>query len=149
MRSQGNFITRSREGKRENEMCATRQGASYRQDRFVASARSPLRSLSLHATSLRRNFVGRPFPRVYHVVKGTSCRFYDEWEDPVYGSYRDGVGERQEGEKRRGENPSEPKATRFHAPLPRNVIPIATTITFNRAGHAIIGRMELIYKLSP
>lgn len=27
---------------------------------------------------LRRNSVGRPFPRVYHVVKGTSCRYSDQ-----------------------------------------------------------------------
>jgi len=36
-------------------------------------------SNSPHAqSSLRYNFVGRLFPRVYHVVKGTSCRSHDE-----------------------------------------------------------------------
>jgi len=53
--------------------------------------------------SLRRKLPGRPFPRVYHVVKGTSCRSSREGErererEPaVVGSYRDSIGDEEGG----------------------------------------------------
>jgi len=87
--------------------------------------------------SLRRKLPGRPFPRVYHVVKGTSCRSSREGErERERASRRRFISRQYRG--RRGRSPFVPRRNGA-IPARRNVIPIATMITFNRVEHAIIG----------
>jgi len=80
-----------------------------------------------------------PFLRVYHVVKGTSCRS------------RRGKSCWLISRQCRGWHAlrAEPTLARHPSFSPlQDVIPIAATITFNRIKHTIVV-IELIYKLPP
>lgn len=121
-----------------NSSCRTRPRSGSRARRTLSSRREK----TSHAQrSLRCNFAGRPFPRVYHVVKGTSCRSHDEGRSRWLIS-RQCRGVACPTRRTDSGTPSYPRAS-----LPRDVIPIAT-ITFNRVEHAIIV-IKLIYELSP